>query len=408
MQAILVLCAAILLPGCERSVDASTGLVPPPALAATLEAPPPPPDAQPPAPDAQPPAPDAQPPAPDAQPPAPNAAAAPRDSLTLIAGGDVCLGKALGQELLRDPAYDPFAPAAALLASADVRFVNLEGQLSDQRGETQHPGNPLVFTGPPAGADALARAGITVVSVANNHMWDYGEGAFLETLRHLERAGVAYAGGGRTRRRAYTPVLIERDGFRVAVLAVTDIWNQGTLWEHPARERVAAADVEGLAATVRAARVKLHADAVVVSQHGGVEYLDWPPPHTRAFARASIDAGADAFLGHHPHVIQGVEVWRGRPIFYSLGNFVMTMSGEHPEAAIGMLARLRLRRGAPPEVEVCPVRSEGLGVVPLAADPQRVATEAAFTERLKRVSTSARRAAPALGPFAADGCAPLQ
>ena len=394
-----MVCAAAVHVGCERPADASlVPEVPPPALVAEV-------DAAPPVPTAAPPMPAALPPVPTAAPPAP---AERRDSVVLIAGGDVCLGKALGQELLRDPTHDPFAPVGALLASADVRFINLESQLSDQRGETQHPANPLVFTGPPAGADALARAGITVASLANNHMWDYGEGAFLETLRHLERVGVAYAGVGRTRGMAYAPVLVERGGFRVAVLAVTDIWNQGTLWKHPARERVAGADLEGLGAAVRAARVKLHADAVVVSQHGGVEYLDRPAPRTRAFAHASIDAGADAFLGHHPHVIQGVEMRRGRPIFYSLGNFVMATSDEHPEAAIGMLVRLRLQRGAPPAMEVCPVRREGLGVVPLAADPHRAAAEAAFIDRFERVSTPMRRAAAALGPFAADGCAPLQ
>lgn len=391
-KAILVLCAATALPGCERSAGASLALETLPALAAEAQAAPP-----------ASPAPGRKPAGPTLSPAAP---AAPRDSLTLIAGGDVCFGKALGQELLRNPPHDPFAPAAALLASADLRFVNLESQLSDQRGETQHPANPLVFAGPPAGADALARAGITVVSLANNHMWDYGEAAFLETLGHLERAGVAYAGGGRSRPRAYAPAILERDGFRVAVLAVTDIWNQGTLWQHPARDRVAGADLEALEATVRAARVKLHADAVVVSYHGGVEYLERPAKQTRAFAHVAIDAGADAFIGHHPHVIQGVELRRGRPIFYSLGNFVMT-SGEHPEAELGMLARLRLRRGAPPAAEVCPVRGEGVGVVPLAADPRREATEAAFTERFQRVTAPMRRAGAALGPFGADGCAPL-
>lgn len=397
-RAILVLCAAAALPGCERPANASgasdalLALEAPPALAA--EAP------------AMAPAPTT--PAPTPAPPAtaPAAPAAPRDSLTLIAGGDVCFGKALGQELLRDPGHDPFAPVAALLASADLRFVNLESQLSDQRGETQHPANPLVFVGPPAGADALARAGITVVSLANNHMWDYGEAAFLETLGHLERAGVAYSGGARTRPQAYAPTILERDGFRVAVVAVTDIWNQDTLWRHPARNRVAGADLEALDAMVRAARVKLRADAVVVSYHGGVEYLERPAKQTRDFAHVVIDAGADAFLGHHPHVIQGVEWRRGRPIFYSLGNFVMT-SGEHPEAELGMVARLRLRRGAPPAAEVCPVRGEGVGVVPLAADPRREATEAAFTERFQRVTAPMRRAGAALGTFAADGCAPL-
>jgi poly-gamma-glutamate synthesis protein (capsule biosynthesis protein) len=191
------------------------------------------------------------------------------------------------------------------------------------------------------------------------------------------------------------------------VVAVTDIWNQGVLWEHPARERVAAADLPGLAATVRAARAKLAADAVVVSHHGGGEYVDRPLPRTRDFARAAIDAGADAFVGHHPHLIQGIEIYRGHPIFYSLGSFVMTLSGEHPESEIGMLTRLTLRRGAPPVAEVCPVRRDGLGAVSLATDPRRAETEASFLDRLRRVSAPMRRRAAALGAFAGDGCAPL-
>ncbi|WP_437326845.1 CapA family protein [Sorangium sp. So ce381] len=335
------------------------------------------------------------------------AAAAPADAITLIAGGDVCLGKALGQELLRDPAYDPFASVAALFASADVRFVNLENQLSDQRGETQHARQPLVFVGPPAGADALARAGIGVVSLANNHMWDYGKGAFLETLGHLERAGVAYVGAGRTRLQAYAPAVVERRGFRVALLAVTGIWNQGSLWQHPAREFVAGAERDGLAAAVRAARKQPGVDAVVVSYHGGTEYLDTPLPQARALAGAAIDAGADAFLGHHPHVLQGIELRRGRPIFYSLGNFLMKVKRTGPAVELAMLARLRLRRGAPPLAEICPVRSEGLGTVPLAADPRRAETEAAFAKRMRRVSAFVK-GEPAIGPFAADGCAPLE
>jgi poly-gamma-glutamate synthesis protein (capsule biosynthesis protein) len=316
------------------------------------------------------------------------------------------MGKALGQVLLRDPAYDPFAAAAALFASADVQFVNLESQLSDQRGETQHPQNSMVFVGPPAGADALARAGIDLVSLANNHMWDYGERALLDTFRHLERAGVAYVGAARKRPQAYAPAVVERGGFRLAVLAVTDIWNQGLLWDHAGNDYVAGAEVSALAIAVRKARRKPGIDAVVVSHHGGGEYLERPLPQTRAMARAAIDAGADAFIGHHPHVIQGVEMRRGRPIFYSIGNFIMRMSGERPAAELGMLARLRLRRGAPPAAEVCPVRNEGESAVPLAGDPRRAETEAAFVERLRIVSAYVRSPA-ALGRFGEDGCAAI-
>ncbi|HTN86184.1 MAG TPA: CapA family protein [Sorangium sp.] len=397
---LLAMCATAAQIGCERPANVGAGLAPPPAVASAAL-----PGASAVAPGASavvaPVAPAAVPGAPAAVP------GAPADAITLIAGGDVCLGKALGQELLRNPAHDPFAPVAALFASADVRFINLENQLSDQGGETQHRLQPLVFTGPPAGADALARAGITVVSLANNHMWDYGKGAFLDTLGHLERAGVAYAGAGRTRMQAYAPVIVERRGFRVAVLAVTGIWNQGSLWQHPAREFVAAAERDGLAAAVRAARKQPGVDAVVVSYHGGTEYLDTPLPQARALASAAIDAGADAFLGHHPHVLQGIELRRGRPIFYSLGNFIMKVKRTGPAVELAMLARLRLRRGAPPLAEICPVRSEGLETVPLAADPRRAETEAAFIERMRHVSAFVD-AEPAIGPFAADGCAPLE
>ncbi|EYF07466.1 CapA family protein [Chondromyces apiculatus] len=328
-------------------------------------------------------------------------------TLTLLAGGDVCLAKALGQALIQDPTFEPFAPVAGLLASADLRFANLESQISDQRGETQHPRNPLVFVTPPVGADVLARAGIDIVSLANNHMWDYGEPAFLDTLTHLERVGVDYAGAGRGYNRAYGPRIVERNGFRVAFLAVTDIWNQGLLWTHPAKDRVAAADLNAIAVTVRKLKQQRDIDAVVVSHHGGVEYLDEPIPFTRKIARAAIDAGADAFLGHHPHIFHGIELRRGRPIFYNLGSFLMKVSNEHPDAALGMLARLTLRRGEAPLAEVCPVRNEGLTTLPLTADPQRAATEAAFGERLRRVSGSTTPAA-ALGSYGPDGCAPLQ
>lgn len=368
--------------GCERPVSAQTvASAEPAAVAAPAPRPPPPPPAAP--------------------------APAPRDRVTLLAGGDVSFGRRLGQLLLRDATHDPFASVSALLASADLRFANLECQLSDQHGETQSKTHSLVFTGPPEGAGALARGRISIVSVANNHMWDYGQSAFFETLDRLDRAGVAHAGGGRSREAAYAPVVVEHEGFRVAVLAVTDIWNQGRLSQHPARDYVAGAELDRLAAAVRAAKGDPTIGAVIVSYHGGEEHLDMPVTRTREIARAAIDAGADVFLGHHPHVIQGVELRSGRPIFYSLGNFLMGMNDSHPETAIGMLARIVLRRGGPPSLEVCPFRMAGLVPIPLAGDTERPVREALFAQRYRRVSAYLAEAA-SLGPFGADGCAPLR
>ena len=177
--------------------------------------------------------------------PAASAAAPPEGptlapSLTLLLGGDVELARATGQRLLHDPAYDPFATLRRELASADVRFVNLEGPLSDQGGETMSRRNPLVFTGPPSGADALARAGVTVVSTANNHAWDYGRPALLETIASLDRVHVAHAGTGPDPTSAYAPAIVEAKGWRVALLAVMDVFNFGPLIDHPARQLIGA------------------------------------------------------------------------------------------------------------------------------------------------------------------------
>jgi len=334
-------------------------------------------------------------------------AAAPKaDRLTLLAGGDVSFGRLVGQILLREPERALFAPMADLLRSADVRFVNLEGPISDQGGQTVSPENNLVFTGPPASANALVRAGIDVVSTANNHAWDYGKPAMLETLAHLDRAGVLHAGTGSTLEEAWRPAIVDHEGFRLAILAVTDVWNQGALSKHPGREFVASANSSELTGAVRSLREGRSVDAIVVSYHGGEEYRDDPLPTTRAIAEAAIDAGADAFLGHHPHVAQGITFHAGKPIVYSMGNLLMRMHSGHPETEMGLVVRLELLRGGDkPRLWACPVRIQGIEPIPLGADPRRSANEGRFFARLTALS---RRVGDAtFGAVGADGCAPV-
>jgi poly-gamma-glutamate synthesis protein (capsule biosynthesis protein) len=324
-------------------------------------------------------------------------------TLTLLAAGDASFGRMIGQILLREPGRDLFAPARTLLDAADVRFVNLEGPISDQGSETVSPENNLVFNGPPAAASALARAHVDIVSTANNHAWDYGRKALLETLAHLDRAGVRHAGTGNTLAEALRPAFVEANGSKLALLAVTDIWNQGSLARHPAREHVARADEDALVAAVRALRADPSVAFVVVSYHGGEEYRDDPLPAARKLAMAVLDAGADAFLGHHPHVPQGLAFHAGKPIAYSLGNVLMRMASGRPWTEMGLAVRLRLRRGASPEVFACPLRIHGIDPIPLGADPERAAYEKHFFGHLTALS---RRVGDAvLGPPEADGCA---
>jgi len=321
-----------------------------------------------------------------------DAADAESDRLVIVAGGDVNLGRGIGQQLLRGENVNPFEPLGEVFRSADLRFVNLESQLSDQGGETQSKRNPLIFTGPPQGAALLARAQIDVVSLANNHMWDYGGKALLETMAHLRKAGVAYVGASETKGQMYEPTVLRRRGWSVAFFAVTHIWNQGPLKEHPAKHYVAwAEELERMRVSV--IRAKREHDVVLVSYHGGSEYVDVPMAWTRAFAKVVMNAGADAMLGHHPHVPHGVGWFGERPAFYSLGNLVFHMHRDHPWTGTSFLARLTFSRdeaGPDLRVEACPYRI--LGVTPIPFEGKvKEPLEQSFRRHLKLVSVAVGR-----------------
>ncbi len=326
-------------------------------------------------------------------------------ALTLIAGGDVSFGRLIGQMLISNPQADFFSSVKPLLDGADIRFCNLESQLSDQGGQTVSPLNSLVFTGPPEGADALSRAGFTIVSTANNHAWDYGKKALFETMDHLRRVNVRYVGSGRDRDEAYAPVVLTHADMKLAFFAVTDIWNQGVLSAHPAKDYVAGADKTLIASLVRKLREDKSIDFIVVSYHGLSEYMNEPMQRTKDFARAVIDAGADAVIGHHPHVVNGIGWHRGKPILYSLGNLLMRMSSKSPWTEMGYLARLRFARGASIGVEACPFRIFGTELLRFVGDPLRKTYEQKFFLHL--VSISKGLGGIALGAIGDDGCAEI-
>jgi poly-gamma-glutamate synthesis protein (capsule biosynthesis protein) len=274
----------------------------------------------------------------------------PRPDLTVIAVGDLNLGRSLGKQIIAGRKSYTFAKVRDEIAGADVAFANLESQISDQKGVTEGSSN-YVFTAPPVAADEIANAGFDVVSTANNHAWDFGERAMRETIENMRRVGVATTGTGETLDEAYRPAVVERKGWRVGVLAVTGVFNS-PFETSPAHDHVAWADplLVGLKIKeLRAAGV----DVVIVSYHGGVEYTPQPTDETRAFARACVDAGADAFVGHHPHVTQGVEWYNGKPIFFSLGNFVFKQFD--PWTDRGLAVRMTFRDGGGVAVEYLPV-----------------------------------------------------
>lgn len=260
----------------------------------------------------------------------PTPGATPGGSFTLIAGGDVMLGRTIGDGIAREGNGYPFAFVAEHLRAANVAFMNLELPLTE-RGEPAQKN--FVFRAPPASAGSLTDAGIDIVSTANNHVVDYGVVGLQDTWAALDAAGVARFGTGENVTSARAPRILDVNGIKVAFLGYANTPVEGTGWN--LADYQATADTPGFAwltpeaVAEDVAAAKTQADVVVVSMHTGFEYTDPPNELQRAAAHAAIDAGADLVLGHHPHVLQGIETYlpagqagNGGLIIYSLGNFV--------------------------------------------------------------------------------------
>lgn len=285
--------------------------------------------------------------------------------VTLAAVGDVLMHGAVKESAAVHGAGAPdsgyswlFAPIADLLTQPDLTFANLETPIAPT---TSKGSRAFVFNAPADVVTALQRAGVDLVSVANNHAFDQGRPGFEETLRSLERAGMVYLGAGRAPRPA-GPVVVERAGLKLAFLGYTYGLNQSGNECPPAKKgtppclQAAEMRAEEMVEDVRAAAAA--SDAVVVSVHWGIEYEQQPRPQEVALARRLADAGALVVLGHHPHVLQPVELHRradGRMavIAYSLGNFISNqsrnfVSGVTPDAVAatrdGALLRVALAR----------------------------------------------------------------
>ena len=280
----------------------------------------------------------------------------PRDTLRLLAVGDMNLGRRVAAEHLAqgDTLY-PFRALLDTLRRADILFGNLESPIAPDDHPTETAG--MVFTAPRSAARALAAAGFDVVSTANNHAWDGGRAGVAETMRRLSRAGVSFVGMGFGRPMAEQPVIVRKNGWRVAFFAVTQAWIAApdSFFRHAGAEYVAWGDARWIYPAIRRLKQRGRADVVVVSVHGGVEYADAPPASYRAFLEGLVDAGADLVLAHHPHVLQPV-LWRGgKPIVPSLGNFIFHQ--ERPWTDLSAILRVAVAPDRSLRVTAIPVRA---------------------------------------------------
>ncbi len=298
--------------------------------------------------------------------------------------GDLMLGRLVNEALLRyGPAY-PFGNVLEELCQADLRVVNLECVISDRGRPFSRWEKVFHFRAHPRALEALQLARIDCVVLANNHVLDYQEEAFLQMLELLEQAQIAYVGAGRNLEQARRPVILQAANLKVGVVAFTDNepgWQAGPDAPGTHYLPVVPESVAVLREQIEEAR-RLGAGLVMVSAHWGPNMRLRPPPLFRAFARAVIEAGADVFHGHSAHVFQGIEVYRGKPILYDCGEFVDDYAVDPLlRNDWGLLYRLHIQNHRIGEVELLPLLIDNCQVN-LATGLDR---EAIF-ERLQRLS----------------------
>jgi poly-gamma-glutamate synthesis protein (capsule biosynthesis protein) len=291
-------------------------------------------------------------------------------AVVLRFGGDVLLAehyeRAAGESAGR--AFAGFD----LLRTADIAMVNLECPVTTRGTRAV---KPFTFRMHPRFTAVLAEAGIDLVNLANNHIFDFGAEGLFDTFLYLDSANIRWVGAGRNRSEAHHPVVLNVRGLRIGFLGY---YGGG---EAPGAGSntpgVARRELRSMAADILALRDST--EYVVVNLHWGTEKADFPESSQRAVAHALIDAGANLVVGHHPHVLQGIERYREGVIAYSLGNLLFGGNSRHTYTTALLEVAVK---GRDVKAGVIPVGVRRWQAMPLAGD------EADAVVRLVRMRSS--------------------
>lgn len=253
-------------------------------------------------------------------------------TIKISAVGDIMLGRYVST-LIGDEYDKPFREVMPILAEADIRFGNLECVLSDN-GLKNIKGKDKNFClkGPADMTNVLNSANFDIVSLANNHIYDYDKEGLIDTIENLKESGIEYVGAGEDLESARELKIIEIKGLKIGFLAYTDLAyvNFSDRTQIPAasetKSGVAPRKEEYILEDIRNAEGKC--DLLFISLHWSDEYTHIPKKEQKEMAYKLIDAGADGILGHHAHNLQGVEIYNQKPIIYNMGNFIFDQNDD--------------------------------------------------------------------------------
>lgn len=232
--------------------------------------------------------------------------------------GDILLSRGV-EDKLNQYGYDyPYTKIRDTLIDGDITFGNLECPITSG-GSPVFKSPKYIFRADASNAYALKNSGFDILNLANNHTMDYGREGLEDTIELLNKENIKTVGAGKDREDARKPVYMSISNTVFGFLSFSSFPAEGYFYL-PDRPDVAQVDITKLSEEVKNA--KANCDILIVSFHWGREFDNYPGENQKNVAHLSIDSGADIVIGHHPHVLQGVELYKNKTIFYSLGNFI--------------------------------------------------------------------------------------
>ena len=266
----------------------------------------------------------------------PLAPAQSEQDLILNFGGDLTFANHFQKYVKKHYSY-PFAKFPEF-AAADISMANLETTFTFS--DSAQP-KMFTFKADPAYVKVLKNGGIDIVTIANNHIYDFGQEGLINTMAYLDSAGIAYVGAGINKQLAHRPVIKNVKGIRIAFLGYYGLKRHSD--SHPATDDSAGTALRKLKLIRRDVKaLRDSVNLIVVNFHWGLEKEHVPQEEQIYFAHKTIDYGADLIIGHHPHVLQGIERYKNRYIVYSLGNFIFGGNSRTYEQTAVFQARVNL------------------------------------------------------------------
>lgn len=271
--------------------------------------------------------------------------------LKFIAVGDILLGRTVKERVTtkKERYLFPFLKVADILKTGDIVFGNLEESITDSSKSLVgiHEGGKYVLKNDVEAMEGIKFAGFNLLSLANNHILDYYETGLFDTQKILSANNIVFAGAGKDLNEARKLSIIEKDGLKIGLLAYSDM-AYVVYKGDPPLSFLAGPNTSGIAPTKESyikediAKAKGSVDFLIISFHWGTENSFFATKKQIDFAHELMDSGVDMILGHHPHRTQGVEIYKGKPIFYSLGNFIFDQNP--PENMRGFIMNMEFTK----------------------------------------------------------------